>query len=176
MKGSLLPGLDHGLRAGDKLWSKHTARAARAIRAKTQWRSVERNLEIPVPARPILPRSESRLRLPNEGNLDNAPYTLLNLNHLPYGKSLLVSLERSNNRARHRQEAHEWRRETADGTRYGVLVRRDALARVCRRSAAGSGRGGPRIFEQLHSYIQNNPLLTPARSSQALTKRKFWLF
>ena len=113
--------------------------------------------------------SDARTRVaPDEHALARAVSGLPARHALTHAPPVCVSLECSSARARRRQEAREWRRENADGTRWRVLVgRRRARARLtplrCRQRP-----WRPTEFEQLVSYLRPTP--APRASSTLLLK------
>ena len=113
--------------------------------------------------------SDARTRVaPDEHALARAVSGLPARRALTHAPPVCVSLECSSARARRRQEAREWRRENADGTRWRVLVgRRRARARLtplrCRQRP-----WRPTEFEQLVSYLRPTP--APRASSTLLLK------
>ena len=114
--------------------------------------------------------SDARTRVaPDEHALARAVSGLPARRALTHAPPVCVSLDEcSSARARRRQEAHEWRRENADGTRWRVLVgRRRARARLtplrCRQRP-----WRPTEFEQLVSYLRPTP--APRASSTLLLK------
>ena len=75
--------------------------------------------------------SDARTRVaPDEHALARAVSGLPARRALTHAPPVCVSLECSSARARRRQEAREWRRENADGTRWRVLVGRRRRARA----------------------------------------------
>ena len=101
--------------------------------------------------------SDARTRVaPDEHALARAVSGLPARRALTHAPPVCVSLECSSARARRRQEAREWRRENADGTRWRVLVgRRRARARLtplrCRQRP-----WRPTEFEQLRVVLASD--------------------